>query len=75
MSAQITCVAHFMLTVNARPSPDAVPALHGKTTPVEVFAWPADDIPDSLGARCEVREEACRLDVRQIALRVRALLK
>ena len=56
-------------------SPNAVSALHRKATPVEVLAWPADDIPDSLGARSEVREEAGRLDVRQIVLRVWTLLE
>ena len=65
-------MSRMTLTVHAGSSPDTLSTLHRQLATVEVLAGLRDHVPDRLGAGLQVREEARRLDVREVVLGVRA---
>lgn len=65
----------MLLTVYARSASDALPALHDERSPIEVLAGPRNDVFRGNCVRAQMGQEARRLYVAEVLLRVRACLE
>ncbi len=63
------------LTIDTGSTPHTLPALDYKLAVIQVLAWLSNDVLDGLGLGREMREEACRLQVRQVILGRRPYLE